>query len=60
MEIVKFRHDSLNVSVINYFKKDKIIPLMQHKIYEFLMTEVDNDTKKTDKYWSQYYQPVWA
>ena len=33
---------------------------MQHKIYEFLMTEVDNDTKKTDKYWSQYYQPVWA
>lgn len=46
MEIVKFRHDSLNVSVINYFKKDKIIPLMQHKIYEFLMTEVDNDTKK--------------
>lgn len=60
MEIVKFMHDSLSVSVMNYFKNDKIIPFMQHKIYEFLMTNIDNDTQKTDKYWSQYYQHVCA
>ncbi len=60
MEIVKYRHDSLCISVKNYFKKDKFIPFMQHKIYEFLMIKVSNTVKATDAYWIEYFEPLCA
>ena len=56
VETILFKHDSLCGSVRNYFRNDKFIPFMQHKIYEYL--KLLDEKEKSTSYWIEFYDSL--
>ena len=57
MMLFQFKHDSIKLSVTNYFRDDCALAFLHYSIYEYIMARADKDH---NYYWNQYYYSLRA